>query len=88
MTRQDAITIITSDYKVYNTKNGRELRVYQNEKLVGGQISSNFKGTRSNYSFARLLALMAVNQKWLLQSNRWIKTTYFRQYNNYERSYE
>ena len=57
----EATTIITSDYKVYNAKNGRELRVYQNEKLIGGQISSNFKGKRSNYSFARLLALMAGN---------------------------
>ena len=55
----EATTIITSDYKVFNAKNGRELRVYQNDKLVGGQISSNFKGRRSNYSFARLLALMA-----------------------------
>ena len=56
-----ATTVITSDYKVYNAKNGRELRVYQNDKLAGGQISSNFKNKRSNYSFARLLALMAGN---------------------------
>lgn len=55
----DCSTVITSDYKVYNAKNGRPLKVYQNEKLVGGQISSRFKGKRANFSFGRLLALMA-----------------------------
>lgn len=52
-------TILTSDYKVFNAKNGRELKVYTNEKLIGGQISSRFKGKRANFSFGRLLALMA-----------------------------
>lgn len=56
-------TVITSDYRVFNAKNGRELKVYQNEKLVGGQISSRFKGKRANFSFGRLLALMAGHQE-------------------------
>lgn len=55
----DSTTVITSDYKVFNASNGRELKVYQNDKLNVGQISSKFKGKRGNYSFARLLALMA-----------------------------
>ena len=44
---------------MFNAKNGKELKVYRNDYLVGGQISSNFKGKRSNFSFGRLLALMA-----------------------------
>lgn len=55
----EATTILTSDYRVFNSKNGRELKVYQNDNLIGGQISSKFKGKRSNFSFPRLLALMA-----------------------------
>lgn len=56
-------TILTSDYKVFNAKNGRELKVYTNEKLIGGQISSRFKGKRANFSFGRLLALMAGHEE-------------------------
>ena len=59
----DCSTILTSDYKVFNAKNGRELKVYQNEKLIGGQISSRFKGKRANFSFGRLLALMAGHEE-------------------------
>lgn len=56
-------TVITSDYRVFNAKNGRELKVYQNERLIGGQISSRFKNKRGNFSFGRLLAMMAGHEE-------------------------
>lgn len=59
----DCSAIITSDYRIMNATNRKPLKVYENPRLIGGQISARFKQQRSNFSFGRLLALMAGQDK-------------------------